>query len=61
MIFLTIRQEAQQGIVPEHRLRQMLKQKALPGFYAGTRFYVNHEQFVAQLEAMSADQAKVVR
>lgn len=51
MKFLTIKQEAELGIVPGFRLRQMLKQGRLPGYYAGSRYYVNHDMLVAQLEA----------
>ena len=51
MRFLTIPQEAALHIVPEFRLRQMLKQGRLPGYYAGNRFYVHHDRLVAQLEA----------
>ena len=30
--------------IPEHILRKMLKAGQLPGFYSGTRFYVNVDQ-----------------
>ena len=50
MQFLTIKQEARQGIVAEWRLRQMLKQNRLPGYYAGTRFYINHTMLMEQIE-----------
>lgn len=51
MTFNTIKQEAKQGIVPEHRLRQMLKAGVLPGYFAATRFYVCHELLMEKLEA----------
>lgn len=50
MEFLTIMQEAKRGLVPEYRLRQMLKQGKLPGYFAGTRFYIHHEMLVKQLD-----------
>ena len=51
MKFLTIAQEAALHIVPEFRIRQMLKQGRLPGYRAGNRYYVNHDMLIAQLEA----------
>ena len=36
--YLTIRKAAQTGIMPENMLRTWLKEKKLPGVYAGTRF-----------------------
>lgn len=51
--FKTIRQTAALQILPEHRLRLMLKQGLLPGIQAGNRFMVNVDALVAQLNAMS--------
>lgn len=39
--YLTIRQAAAKGIMPEYRLRVWQKEGKLPGIYAGSRFYVN--------------------
>ena len=53
MTVFTIRGEARESNLPEHFLRSLLRQNQLPGFYAGTRYYVNHELFMEQLDAMS--------
>lgn len=49
----TIRQTAATGILPEHRLRLMLKAGELPGFYAGNRFMVDMNQLVTILAEKS--------
>ena len=51
--FLTIRQTARTGIISEHRLRQMVKEKNVPGIYSGSRFLVNLDQFIEQLNVLS--------
>ena len=51
--FLTIRQTAATGILSEHHLRMMVKQGTLPGIYSGTRFKVNYELLVKQLNSAS--------
>ena len=51
--FLTIRQTASTGILSEHHLRMMVKKGTLPGIYAGTRFLVNYELLVQQLNSAS--------
>lgn len=45
----TIRQTAAMGILPEFRMREMLKQGRLPGVYSGNRFLVNVEALSNQL------------
>ena len=50
---LTIRQTAATGIVSEHFLRLMLKQNRLPGIYSGSRFLVNYELLIEQLNQES--------
>ena len=37
----TIKATAELGILPEHRLRKMLKRGELPGIFHGNRFMVN--------------------
>ena len=49
--FKTIRQASRATSVPEWRLRQLVKQKRVPGFYSGSRFYVNLDMFLDQLDA----------
>lgn len=50
MTIYTVKKEAKLGIIPEHRLRQMLKEGKLPGFYAGNRYYIWHELLMEQIE-----------
>lgn len=54
MSLMTIREVARTGILSQHRLRERLKQKRLPGIYCGTRFYVDIEslQKLLQEEAL---------
>lgn len=52
--FLTIRQTAAAGILPEHRLRQMQHQGTLPGFFSASRFYVNVSALQEQLKASAS-------
>ena len=51
--FKTIRQTAATGILPEHRLRLMQKQKLLPGIQSGNRFLVNVDALVEMLNTES--------
>ena len=51
--FITIRQAAQEGIMPEYRLRMRLKEKRLPGIYAGTKFMINRAALLELLERES--------
>lgn len=48
--YLTIKQTARKGPYSEYRLRKMLRAGELPGFYSGTRFYVNYELLMEQLD-----------
>lgn len=48
--FKTIRQTAKETGIAEFRIRQWAKTGKLPGFMAGTRFYVNVPQLREQLE-----------
>ena len=54
MEFLTIRKAATRSGVPEFRIRQMVKQNQVPGFYAGTRYLVNIDAFMDVLKEMCA-------
>lgn len=51
--FMTIRQTAATGIVPEHLLRQWQKQGRLPGIRTGNRFLVNFTMLIEDLNAAS--------
>ena len=48
--FITIRTAAKLGILPEHRLRQMVHTGECPGFYSGNRFLINVEQLKELLD-----------
>lgn len=49
----TIKAAAKLGILPEHRMREMLKQGRLPGVYHGRKFLVNLPLLAAQIEQES--------
>lgn len=51
MQFLTITQAAKETGLPPGTLRAMRNKKLLPGFYAGSRFYINLDMLREQLEA----------
>lgn len=51
--FMTIRQTAKTGILPESRLRLMQKQNRLPGIQSGNRFLVNVGLLMEDLQAAS--------
>lgn len=53
--FLTIRQTAALGILPEHTLRRMQKTGALPGFFTGNRFLVNVHLLMEELDRISSE------
>lgn len=50
MCFKTINQTAKAVGLPHTCLRSMLATGKLPGFYSGTRFYVNVDLFREMLE-----------
>lgn len=49
--FLTIRQAAKMVGLNHNRIRQWAKDGQVPGFYSGTRFYVNMPKFRKALDA----------
>ena len=49
--FLTINQTAKEKNISHTALRTMQKQGKLPGFYVGSRFYVNVDMFNEMLNA----------
>lgn len=55
--YQTIRQTARNAGLPEHHLRQLVKRGECPGFYAGTRFYVNVDALTEQLDRVSRSNA----
>lgn len=56
--FLTIREVAETGILPEWALRQRQKQGKLPGVYAGTRFYVDFKTLEQMLQTEALNNMK---
>ena len=55
MEFKTIRQVASTGLIAEHRLRVLVKQGKCPGYYAGTRFWVDVDGLTDLLRRVSAE------
>ena len=47
---MTIRQVAQTGVLPEHALRQMEKQKMLPCFYVGKKCLINYDKLIESVK-----------
>lgn len=43
---------------PLNRLRGMIKSGVVPGFYSGTRFYIDVERFQAKLEEAAETNAR---
>lgn len=56
--FQTIRQTAVTTSIPEHRIRQWVKQGRTPGFHAGSRFYVNVPLFLAKINEGRMDESQ---
>ena len=56
--FMSIRETARTGILPEACLRLMAKQGTLPGIYSGVKFLVNYNKLVEQLSANSENGGK---
>lgn len=50
--FRTMTQVEKMGIITRYTMRLMLKAGTLPGYYAGTRFYVNLDKLLEQLGAV---------
>ena len=57
--FLSIRETAKLGPLPEYLLRKMEKQGQLPGVRSGTKFLVNYRLFLENLEKASAEHLSV--
>lgn len=49
---MSIRQIAATGLLPEHTLRQMEKQKMLPCFYVGKKCVINYDRLIEQLQQL---------
>lgn len=55
MDYPTIKRAAKELEISEWTLRQMVKEKKVPGFYRGNRFYVNLEMLKEQFNKMSME------
>ena len=53
--FMTINQAADAVGLPRHFVRRAQKLGKIPGFYSGTRFYVNMKMFTEKLNKDMAD------
>lgn len=49
--FMTIREVARTGILPEHAIRQMVKAGQVPFIKTGNRVLINYPKFIEQLKA----------
>ncbi len=58
--FMSIRETARTGLLPEALLRSMVKQGKVPGVYSGTRFLVNYDRLCDVLNDMSFEVMKDV-
>lgn len=50
--FVTIRQAAATGILPEHTLRRFVKDGTIPSIKSGNRNLLNLDRLIAQLEEL---------
>lgn len=50
--FLTIRQVARTGLLPEHAIRQMARQGRLPSIEVGNRCLINYNLLIEQLNSL---------
>lgn len=53
--FLTVRQFAALGILPEYALRQLLKQKKLPAVYRGNRALLPQTLCIEALHRLASE------
>lgn len=59
MTFLTVPQAVKKGPVSRAQLRRMISNGTAPGYFAGTRFYVNYDRLLEMLnESTSAQKAE---
>lgn len=49
---MTIRETARTGILPEHALRQLVKQEKIPFIKCGNRVFINYDRLVEMLDAL---------
>lgn len=49
---MTIREVAKTGILPEHALRQLVKEKRLPVIHVGKKAFINYTALCEQLDSL---------
>ncbi len=49
---MTIREVARTGVLPEHALRQLVKQGKIPHIQCGNRVLINYNRLVEMLESL---------
>lgn len=49
---MTIREVAKTGLMAEHALRQLEKQKMLPCLYVGKKCLINYDKLITQLQQL---------
>ena len=59
--YMTIRETASETGLAEGTLRTLLKRNKLPGFYAGSRYYINVPLLMEMLDAESRLNASIDR
>ena len=57
--FMTIREVARTGLLPEFRLRRMEKAGQLPCIHAGNKCLINFDLLVQQLNSIGTAQSEV--
>ena len=57
--FLTSKPLSKETSVPEHVIRQMVRNGTAPGFYSGKTFYIDTAAFMVRLSELSAERANV--
>lgn len=53
--FLTLRQVAKTGLLPERALRALQKRGLVPGVYSGRTYWVNYPALLEVLDKMSRE------
>ena len=54
MLFLTVSQTAKSEHITAYKLRSMIHRGECPGFYSGSRFYVNVDRLRAILDGSTS-------
>jgi hypothetical protein len=52
---LTIRQVSERGVLPEHAIRVLVKQKKIPAIFIGNKALINYDLLLKKLNALESD------